>query len=97
MSQNNESLNLLDYGSNFRNKLKKACALAQQNLKNYQSKMKMLYDAKSQNCVFKSGDKVLVLLPVQGNTLQAKYHVPYKVLKRVGDLDYVIETPNRRK
>ena len=54
--------------------------------------MKMLYDSKSQNHIFKPDDKVLVLLPVQGNTLQARYHGPYKVLNRVGDLDYVIET-----
>ena len=47
--------------------------------------------------IFKPGDKVLVLLPVQGNTLQARYHGPYKVLKRIGDLDYIIETPDRRK
>ena len=57
----------------------------------------MLYDRMSQNCIFKPGDTVLVLLPVQGNRLQARYHGSYKVLKRVGDLDYVIETPDRRK
>ena len=34
---------------------------------------------------------------LQGNTVQARYHGPYKVLKRVGDLDNVIETPDRRK
>ena len=59
--------------------------------------MKMLSDRKSQNRVFKPGDKVLVLLPLLGNTLQARYPGPYQVLKRVGDLDYVIETPDRRK
>ena len=93
LSENTESLNMLDYVSKFRDKLKKVCELAQQNLKNSQSKMKMLYDRKSQNRGFKPGDKVLVVLPVQGNMLQARYHGPYKVLKRVGDLDYVIETP----
>ena len=97
LSENTESLNLLDHVSKFRDKLKKSYELAQQNLKNSQSKIKMLHDRKSQNRVFKPGDKVLVLLPVQGNTLQARYHGPYKVLKRVGDLDYVIETPDRRK
>ena len=69
-----ESLNLLDYVSKLIYKLKKACELAQQNLKNSQLKMKMLYDTKSQNRIFKPGDKVLVLLPVQGNTLEATYH-----------------------
>ena len=29
--------------------------------------------------VNKPGDKVLVLLPLRGNPLQAKYHGPYKV------------------
>ena len=55
LSENTESLNLLDYVSKFRNKLKKACELAQQNLKNSLSKMKMLYDKKSQNHVFNFG------------------------------------------
>ena len=41
LSENTESLNLLDYVSKFRDKLKKACELVQQNLKNPQSKMKM--------------------------------------------------------
>ena len=39
LSENTESLNLLDYVSEFRSKLKKACELAQQNLKNSQSKV----------------------------------------------------------
>ena len=38
-----------------------------------------------------------MVLPVQGNSLQARYHGLYKVLYRVGDLNYVIETPDRRK
>ena len=44
----------------------------------------MLCDRKSQNSVFKSGNL-------------ARYHGPYKVLKGVGNLDSVIETPDRRK
>ena len=76
LSENTEGLNLLDYVSKFRDKLKKACALAQQKLQNSKSKMKIFYDRKAQNCIFKPCDKVLVLLPVQGNTLQARDHGP---------------------
>ena len=54
--------------------------------------MKMLCDRKSQNRLFKPGDKVLVLLPVQGNMLEVRCHGPYKMLKRAGDPDCVIET-----
>ena len=97
LSDDTESLNLLDYISKLRNRLKRACELAQRNLKNSQSKMEMLYDRKSQNSVFKPDDKVLVLLSVMGKTLQARYHGPCRVLKRVGGLDYVIEALDRRK
>ena len=72
LSENTEGLNLLDYVSKFRDKLKKDCELAQQNLKNSQSKMKMLYDRKSQNRVFKPGDKVSVSSPGQMNKMQAR-------------------------
>ena len=47
LSENTESLNLLDYVSKVRNKLKKACELAQQNLKNSQPRIKMLSDKNS--------------------------------------------------
>ena len=60
LSKNTESLNLLDYVSKFGDKLKKACELAQQNLTNFQSKMKMIYDKKLQNRVFNPGGKISV-------------------------------------
>ena len=72
LSENTESLNLLDYVSKFRNTFKKACELAQQNFKNSQSKMKMLYDRKLQNRVFNPGGKVSVSSPGQRNTSQAR-------------------------
>ena len=59
--------------------------------------MKMYYDRNVKAREYKPGDKVLVLLPLRGNSLQAKYHGPYKVLKKVNDLDYFVETPDRRK
>ena len=59
--------------------------------------MKMYYDRNVKARGYKTGDKVLVLLPLRGNPLQAKYHGPYKVLKKVIDLDHIVETPDRRK
>ena len=59
--------------------------------------MKNQYD---KNCVsrkFQPGNKVLALLPVTGNTLQARYFGPYLIDKKENDLNYVIVTPNRRK
>ena len=44
---------------------------------------------------FEVGDKVLVLLPIIGNPLQARYHGLYTV-EHVNDVDYVVITPARR-
>lgn len=52
-------------------------------------------DAKSRS--FNPGDKVLVLLPVPGSALQARYSGPYQVVKKLGDRDYIIDTPERRR
>ncbi len=55
------------------------------------------YDKDARNRVFKPGDKVLALFPLLGNSLQAKYSGPYEIETKLGDLDYVIKTPGRRK
>ena len=44
-----------------------------------------------ESCEYKPGDKVLVLLSFRRNPLQAKYYRPYKVLKMVNDLVYIVE------
>ena len=43
------------------------------------------------------GDQVLVLLPIPGHPLQAKYSGPYTIEKKINDVDYVVGTPDKRK
>ena len=50
-----------------------------------------------QSRCFEPGDRVLVLFPVLGNSLQAKYSGPYKVFKKISDKNYLIRTSDRRK
>ena len=91
------SLNLLQYVTDFRTKLTKACDLARKNLKIAQNRMKHSYDENTVTLNFQNGDKVLALLPVPGNPLQARYFGPYVIEKKENDLNYVIITPNRRR
>ena len=93
----NPDVNLLDYVSQFRHRLKRATEIAKENLKQSQAKMKTWYDKDAKARVFKPGDKVLALFPVQRHPLQAKYSGPYEIESKVGELDYVIKTPGRRK
>ena len=90
-------LNLLQYVTDFRTKLTKACELARKNLKTAQNRMKHSYDKNTVTRNFQNGDKVLALLPVPGNPLQARYFGPYVIEKKENDLNYVIITPNRRR
>ena len=39
---------------------------------------------------------VLLLLPTSANKLLAKWQGPYRVSKRMDNVDYLIETPNHR-
>ena len=97
LSDDDSSLNLLQYVSDFKNRLSKACEAARSNLKSAQSKMKLRYDENAQDRNFEPGDKVLALLPVPGNSLQARYYGPYTVDKKLSDVNYIVNTPGRRK
>lgn len=62
---------LLDYVSEFKERISQAWTMARENLKVSQTKMKTKYDKHSKSRVFKPGDKVLVLLPIPGQPLRA--------------------------
>ena len=97
LSQEDTPLNLLQYVSDFRSRLLTACEAAKSNLKKAQGKMKQNFDKNTKERSFKSGDKVLALLPIPGRPLQARYFGPYTVEKKGSDLNYIITTPDRRK
>ena len=46
---------------------------------------------------FRSGEKVNVLLLILCHPLQAKYCWPYVIESRLNDLNYIVNTPMRRK
>ena len=90
-------MNLLQYVSDFRSKVLTACEAAKSNLKSTEGKMKQNYDKNTKERCFKSGDKVLALLPIPCKPLQARHFGLYTVEKKASDLNYIITTPDRRK
>jgi hypothetical protein len=59
--------------------------------------MKRRFDKKAVVRNFLPGEKVLVLIPVPGSALSARFSGPYLVKNKVGDTDYIIHTPERRR
>ena len=97
LSNDDSSLNLLQYVSDFKDRLSKACEAARTNLKSAQRKMKRWYDENAKERKFMPGDRVLALLPIPGKPLQARYYGPYTVDKQISDVNYIVNTPGRRK
>ena len=60
---------VLDYVSQFKDRLHGACELARQNLEVAQGKMKKRFDEAAVLRDLQPGDEVLVLLPVPGSSL----------------------------
>ena len=97
LTETKEHRDLSDYVSKMRYRLGRACQLAKENLGLCQKRMKLRYDRKAVSRQFKPGDLVLVLVPVMGSALQPRYSGPYRVERRVNDLNYVVSTPDRRR
>lgn len=86
---------MLEYVSTVREHLHKAWELARVHLAEAQSKMKLRYDKCSLQLNFQPGDKVLVLLPVPGSPMQARFSGPYQ--KKLNDTNYAVSTPDRKR
>ena len=97
LSDDYSSLNLLQYVSDFKNRLSEASEAARSNLKSAQNKMKLHYDENAQDRKFEPGDKVLTIFPIPGRPSQARYYGPYTVDKKLSDVNYIVNTPGRHK
>ncbi|XP_036419554.1 uncharacterized protein LOC118803140 isoform X1 [Colossoma macropomum] len=95
MSESEPNQNVLDYVSQFRERLHAACTAAKSTLTTSQSTMKRRFDKRTVLRSFQPGDDVLVLLPLVGSSLQARFSGPYRIESKLSDTDYVIRTPDR--
>jgi len=61
-----------------------------------QERQKQYYDTRAKACSFKVGDQVLLLFPTTVNRLKLQWTGPFKVTRKLGTVDYEVETPGRR-
>ena len=91
-----EDTGLLAYVENFKNRLYNAFHFVKTNLLQAQDKMKVHYDKDARTRSFQPGDKVLMLTPLSGQPISAKFTGPYEVLLKLSDVNYLVKTPDRR-
>ena len=87
--------NIVQYLLETRAKLEDCAARAQASLELAKDKAKNWYDQHSSDRSFKTGDKVLVLLPTSTDKLTCKWQGPGDILRRVNDVTYEVNI-NRR-
>jgi hypothetical protein len=59
--------------------------------------MRYHYDKKAQDRTYKVGQQVLVFLPEGAGKLDSKWQGPYKITKKIGEVNYQVEMPDKRK
>ena len=79
-----------------RQRLAEMAQLVADNTSKNQRRQKEQYDKGTKQCSFEVGDQVLVLLPSGTNKLKLQWTGPYKIIRKVGTVNYEIETPGRR-
>jgi len=89
--------NSIDFVLNLRKRVRGSLQTASACAVNEKLESKQYYDLKSRVVEFEEGDLVLVLLPLIGKPLQARFCGPYRVVQRLNEVDYVIATPDGRK
>jgi hypothetical protein len=89
--------NVVEYLLDLREKMKQITELAAEGSKRAKTKSKSWYDKRARERTFSPGDLVLALLPTSKDPLGVKYLGPYRVIEKVGPVDYIVETPGRRK
>ncbi|CAM5157383.1 unnamed protein product [Eretmochelys imbricata] len=86
---------VVEYVLIFRERLAELMGLARENLARAQRKQKVWYDRTARARAYATGDQVMVLIPVRENKLQAAWEGPFKVVKQLNEVNYVVELSNR--
>ncbi|CAM5168724.1 unnamed protein product [Eretmochelys imbricata] len=86
---------VVEYVLIFQERLAELMGLARENLARAQRKQKVWYDHTVRARAFATGDPVMVLIPVRKNKLQAAWEGPFKVVKQLNEVNYVVELSNR--
>ena len=89
--------NVIKFVLDLREKWKTGRDIASDNANQARKKEKLWYDKRARERSDEPGDLVLVCLPSKRHPLEARYCGPYRVVDRVGRVDYVISTPDKRK
>ena len=80
-----------------KDRLETVLEIARKDLEKSAHKYKTYYDRKARNRKFDINDRVLVLLPTDGNKLLMRWKGLYEVVERLGKCDYKLVVDGKMK
>ena len=95
--QHQEDQTTYQYVMELQERLEETCELAHQELRRAKEKQKIWYDKGARKRRLQVGDKVLLLLPTETSKLTMQWKGPFKVIRLVGQNDYVIDMNGKEK
>ncbi|XP_072166473.1 uncharacterized protein [Diadema setosum] len=90
-----ETKSTYQYVMDLREKLEDTCKLVHEHLRQSHDRYREQYNRKARPRSFKVGDEVLLLLPTDHNKLLMHWKGPFKVVGKIGKLDYRIDLGTR--
>jgi len=85
------------YVIDLRNRIEDTCQIARDNLAKASQRYAKNFNKKTKERHIEEGSKVLLLLPEKHNKLQLTWKGPFKVIKKINDLDYKIDVNGKEK
>ncbi|XP_076436546.1 uncharacterized protein LOC143276045 [Babylonia areolata] len=88
-----ENCTVAEYVVDLRNRIAQTCEIARQAVKKAAGTNKRYFDCKARQRTFDPDDRVYVLRPTKHNKLELTWQGPYRVIERLGEVDYKIQMP----
>nr|XP_040022572.1 uncharacterized protein LOC120811351 [Gasterosteus aculeatus aculeatus] len=87
----------IEYVDQMQDRMAKVWPLVREHMQQAQHAQARIYNRRAQLREFQPGEFVLVLIPTVECKFLAKWHGPYEVIERVGEVNYKVRQPGRRK
>ena len=97
VAKEKSSENVVLHIMSIREKMAEMTTIIRESLEKAQASQKSWYDQNARVRTLNEGAMVLVLLPTSSSALTAQWQGPYKVVKQVGKVNYLIDMHDRRK
>ena len=88
---------MVDHVEQVRSRMAQVWPIVREHLRQAQQAQAWVYNRGAQLRIFRPGEMVLVLIPTAECKFLAKWQGPYEVVDRVGEVNYRVRQPGRRK